>query len=159
MKVKATRQQKPTIDSVPSTPVERSRVGHIINMGLGDLIAFLIVGVIGLNSHGETLEPANLLRVTWPVALAWFVLSPFFGVFRRDLASKPGRMATRTALAWLVACVGALLLRSVFETQKPPPVSFAIVTLLTNLVALFIWRLPMAKHNQNKLAKAQEQQA
>lgn len=147
------------VAATPPTPPERSKVGHIINMGLGDLIAFFLVGVVGLNSHGEALAPANLFRVVWPVALSWYVISPFFGAYRRDLATQPKRMAARTALAWLVACVGALALRSIFETQKPPPVSFALVTFLTNLVALYIWRLPMAKHNQNKLARLQEQQA
>lgn len=159
MKVKAQRQQKPVVEATPPARPERSRVGHIINMSIGDLIAFLLVGIVGLNSHGETLEPANLVRVVWPVALAWYVIAPFFGLFRRDLATQPKRMAARTALGWLVACVGALVLRSLFETHKPPPVSFAIVTFLTNLVALFIWRLPMAKHNQNKLEQAREQQA
>jgi hypothetical protein len=159
MKVKAQRQPKTAVEATSPAQRQPSRVGHIINLGIGDLIAFLLVGIVGLNSHNETLEPANLVRVVWPVALAWYIISPFFGVFRRDLASQPKRMAARTALGWLVACVGALALRSLFETHKPPPVSFAIVTLLTNLVALFIWRLPMAKHNQNKLERLREQQA
>ncbi|GCE48476.1 Protein of unknown function (DUF3054) [Thermosporothrix hazakensis] len=120
----------------------KARGGRIFGLAVGDLLVFLIIGAIGLQMHQKEINAENMLRVTWPLAVAWFVISPFLGVFSRKTERRPGQMAARTGIAWLLACAGAMGLRQVFIT--PVEVSFAIVTFLTNLVGLYIWRLPFS---------------
>jgi len=121
---------------------ERVRVWPGAALVAGDALAFLLFSALGRASHDEAAGIDALLQVAEtaaPFALAWFVAAPLVGAFRPALVGQPRRMLARTALAWLVAWPAALLLRAAIR-QSGIPLSFAIVTLITNLVILLGWR-------------------
>jgi FlaA1/EpsC-like NDP-sugar epimerase len=108
----------------------------------GDACSFLVFAAVGRASHNEAagLDAFWLIAQTAaPFALGWFVVAPFFGVYRRASTSGARKMLLRTALAWVCAWPVGLLLRWLFKGEVPP-VSFAIVTLIANLVFLGLWR-------------------
>jgi FlaA1/EpsC-like NDP-sugar epimerase len=109
---------------------------------LGDACSFFIFAAVGRASHDEAAGLAAFFLVAQtaaPFALGWFVVAPFFGVYRRANTSGVRSMLLRTALAWVCAWPVGLLLRGIFRSEIPP-VSFAIVTLIANMVFLGLWR-------------------
>lgn len=115
---------------------------RIATLATGDLVAFNIVTAIGLLSHGE-LTGLNALGqvaiIAAPFAISWFLIAPFAGAFRADIAGQPRRILPRAALAWLIALPIGLLLWSLIR-QKPIQPAFAVVTFITNLIVLLGWR-------------------
>ncbi len=128
-----------------------SNTQRIINLAIGDALVFLIFAIIGRQSHGEPVGPGALLQTILtaaPFALGWFIVAPFVGAFRPGLEARPRAMAIRTSLAWVLAWPVGLFLRWLFSGFTDfPPLSFALITLLFNLVVLLIWRWPYALVN------------
>ncbi|GLV57563.1 hypothetical protein KDH_43990 [Dictyobacter sp. S3.2.2.5] len=139
--------------SKPHNKQEARRLWILI---FGDALVFLIFSVIGRQSHGEDTGLAAVLRVVWtalPFAISWFAIAPFMGAFRRELMTEPRQMARKTAFAWLAAWPIGVILHFVFEQHLPTVVSaitFGLVTLISNTVLLFIWRIPFAMTNHTK---------
>lgn len=116
-------------------------------LAAGDVVSFLVFAGLGRQTHDEAsgLGALGSVAVTAvPFALAWFLVSPLAGAFRRSLMRSPRRMLARTELAWLCAWPVALLLRWALSSDHRIPVSFAIVILLANAVFLGIWRTAFA---------------
>jgi hypothetical protein len=108
----------------------------------GDLVAFNLITAIGLASHGELTGLGALGQVVViaaPFAIGWFAVAPFVGLFKADVACRPRGMLARVALAWLIALPIGLLLWSIIRQKQIQP-AFAIVTFITNLIALLGWR-------------------
>lgn len=108
----------------------------------GDLVAFNVVTAIGLLSHGELTgldALGQVAIVAAPFAISWFLIAPFAGAFRAEIVGQPRRILPRAALAWLIALPIGLLLWSLIR-QKQIQLPFAVVTLITNLIALLGWR-------------------
>ncbi|HZO72984.1 MAG TPA: DUF3054 domain-containing protein [Ktedonobacteraceae bacterium] len=119
-----------------------SSLGRIAMLVVGDAIIFLIFSAIGRRSHNEAAGFDALWQIALtaaPFALGWFLVSPFVGAFRRGLETQPRKMITRTTLAWTAAWPVGLLIRGLAE-QRVPPLSFALITLITNMVLLVLWR-------------------
>jgi DUF3054 family protein len=117
---------------------------------IGDLICFLIFAALGRNTHGEASGLAAIPQIiitALPFVAGWFLVSPFVGAFRHKILTHPRAMVMHTALAWLLAWPVAMLLRGIFVDHGIPPLSFAIVVLLFNMVLLLIWRWPFALIN------------
>lgn len=108
----------------------------------GDVLAFLAFAAVGRASHSEAAGLDAILQVAGtaaPFALGWFVVAPLAGAFKAELAAKPRKMLERTALAWLIAWPIGLVLRALVR-QSGIPLTFAIITLLTNMLLLLGWR-------------------
>lgn len=139
IKAKGATEQKPS-----------SNVLHIINLAIGDALVFLIFALIGRQNHGTgkaigVLENiAEVVVIASPFLIGWFVVAPFFGLYRRGLELQPRKMIQRTILAWVIAWPVGLALRGIFVDHGMPPITFAIVTLLFNGILLLVWRGPMA---------------
>jgi hypothetical protein len=130
-----------SIDRPERAPASRSRRGAVLLAG-GDLLAFLLFSAIGRASHSEAAgidALAQIAETAAPFAIGWFVVAPLAGAFSAETISGPRRMLGRTALAWLLAWPVGLLLRALIR-QASIPLSFAIVTLLTNMLILLSWR-------------------
>jgi hypothetical protein len=115
---------------------------QIAILAAGDLVAFNAVTAIGLLSHGELTGLDSLGQVALvaaPFAIGWFLIAPFAGAFRTDVAGHPRRVLPRAALAWLIALPIGLLLWSLIRQKQIQP-AFAMVTFITNLVVLLGWR-------------------
>ncbi len=107
----------------------------------GDIVSFIVFAIIGRSSHGEAAGLAamvEVLKTAAPFLLGWFLVAPWLKAYRPP-EGQTGAFLRSTALAWLVAWPLALLLRALF-LQRGIPVSFALVTLISNLVLLLGWR-------------------
>jgi Protein of unknown function (DUF3054) len=123
----------------------------VILLVIGDLLCFLIFVAFGRSSHGEASGFAAIPQIivtALPFIAGWFLVSPFVGVFRQKILAQPRSMVMRTAVAWLLAWPVALLLRGIFVDHGVPPLNFAIIVLLFNMLLLLIWRWPFALNNQ-----------
>jgi hypothetical protein len=122
----------------------------VIMLVIGDIMCFIIFAALGRNTHGEASGFAAIPQIiitALPFAAGWFLVSPFVGAFRRKILTQPRAMAVRTALAWLLAWPVAMLLRGFFVDHSIPPLSFAVVVLLFNMLLLLVWRWPFALNN------------
>jgi len=93
-----------------SSALDTRRIATLV---AGDLVAFNIVTMIGLISHGELTgldTLGQIVIVAAPFAIGWFLIAPFAGAFRADIAGQPRRILPRAALAWLIALPIGLLL-------------------------------------------------
>jgi hypothetical protein len=126
-----------------STAKNQSNRQRLICLAIGDTLVFLIFATIGIRNHGEALSVPKVLITAAPFVAAWFLVSPFIGAFRRGLELQPGKMVQCTLLAWLATWPIALLFRGLIE-WKVPPLSFAMVALITNTLFFLIWRWPFA---------------
>ena len=119
-----------------------SEVRRIATLVVGDLVAFNVVTTIGLISHGELTgldALGQVVIVAAPFAISWFLIAPFAGAFRADIAAQPRRILPRAALAWLIALPIGLVLWSLIRQKQIQP-AFVVVTFITNLVMLLGWR-------------------
>jgi hypothetical protein len=108
----------------------------------GDALAFLVFSALGRASHSEAAGLDAIMAVAEtaaPFAIGWFAVAPLAGAFKPEVVGRPRRMLARTALAWLLAWPLGLLLRALIR-QAGIPLSFALVTLITNLLILLSWR-------------------
>jgi hypothetical protein len=108
----------------------------------GDTLAFMLFAALGRASHSEAAGLAAILQVAEtaaPFAIGWFAVAPFAGAYRGEVIEQPRRMLARSALAWLLAWPLGLLLRALIR-QTAIPLSFAIVTLIINMLILLGWR-------------------
>jgi hypothetical protein len=115
---------------------------QVATLAAGDLVAFNVVTAIGLLSHGQltSLDAlGQVATVAAPFAIGWFLIAPFAGAFRADIAGQLRRILPRAALAWLIALPIGLLLWSLIRQKQIQP-AFALVTFITNLIALLGWR-------------------
>jgi len=122
---------------------QNSRIMRLTLLVIGDALVFVIFTIIGMRSHKESLTLPSVLLTAAPFAIGWFVVSPFIGAFQRNVTRSVSKMSLRTVLSWLIAWPIGLILRGIIN-QEIPPVSFAIVTLITNAVFLQLWRVPFA---------------
>ena len=140
----------PITEKKVRTPKEIPYKQAVIMLVIGDLLCFLIFVAFGRNSHGEASGFAAIPQIiitALPFAAGWFLVSPFVGAFRHKILAQPRSMVIRTAVAWLIAWPVAMLLRGIFVDHNVPPLSFAIIVLLFNMLLLLIWRWPFALNN------------
>lgn len=143
MDIKDKTQAETPTTPVKSQPEEMqglSPIPRLVSLVVGDALIFLIFAAIGRSSHKESSNLWQIALTALPFAAGWFLVSPFIGAFRRNIDVQPRIMSLRTALAWLAAWPIGLLFRG-FAEGGVPPVSFAIVTLITNAILLEAWRL------------------
>jgi len=128
----------------------RSISQHIAVLALGDMLVFLAFAAIGRGSHGEATGLAAIPQVILtaaPFAIAWFIVAPFVGVYRRELVANPRKMAVRTLVGWVLSWPMAMALRGIFVDHAVPPWTFAVIALVVNAAFLLIWRWPYALNN------------
>ena len=122
----------------------------VISLAIGDILVFIIFAILGDTSHGKLSGLASLLHsivVALPFIAGWFIVSPFMGMFRRELLTQPRAMAVRTLWAWIPAWAVAMILRGIFFDHGVPASAFMVIALLFNLALLEIWRWPFALNN------------
>ena len=140
----ATEKNSGTLKEGRSTPQ------YIAVLALGDTLAFLVFAAIGRGSHGEATGLAAIPQVILtaaPFAIAWFIVAPFVGVYRRELVANPRKMAVRTLVGWVLSWPVAMALRGIFVDHAVPPWTFAVIALVVNAAFLLIWRWPYALNN------------
>lgn len=131
---------------------EMSPRTRIISLAVGDALCFLIFVSLGSNAHGKGINFLFSLWLAIPFVAAWFLVSPFVGAFKTDVATRPSKMLVRTVLSWLATWPVAMAFRWLIVERLSPVslgdfVSFSLVVLFTNLILLVIWRWSFALNN------------
>lgn len=106
----------------------------------GDVLAIAIVTVIGFATHGEaglSFLP-RMLAAFIPLMIAWFLLSPWLGLFQQDITSNPKQL-WRPVLAMLLAAPFGAVLRGLILNAPVIPV-FAVVLASTSALGMLVWR-------------------
>jgi hypothetical protein len=145
----ATKEHIPDTLASKDTLEDQGRVniGRIILLLIGDAIVFLIFAAVGRRSHGEAASISSFLQVAGtaaPFALGWFIIAPFIGAYRRRQTTGVGNMAQRTALSWIAAWPVAILFRGIAVDRAVPPWTFMLISLISNMVFLEVWRVLFA---------------
>ena len=107
---------------------------------LGDLIAILVITLIGFATHRE-LDVSFIGRMTvtyFPLSISWLLLAPWFGLFRQEMASDLKQL-WRPALAMLFAAPFAVVLRG-FILNAPILPIFAVILGATSALGMVVWR-------------------
>jgi hypothetical protein len=107
---------------------------------LGDILTIFAVTIIGFATHGE-LNTSFITRMSallFPLTVAWFLLSPWFGLFQTEIISNPKQL-WRPALAMLFAAPLAAALRGLILNAPIIP-SFVAVLIATSAFGMFLWR-------------------
>lgn len=134
------RQQSET-----NLPVETS-IKHIALLATGDLLALLLFVWIGRRSHALSItDMTAVLSTALPFIMGWFLVAPWFGLFRADVSQSWRKLIARLLIAWVV--LGgplSLILRTIFLgrplfTGLIP--TFALITMIVTTLFLMIWRL------------------
>lgn len=153
----AKHKQTSTTTASRSSSINRVAMG--ITLASGDTAMFLIFAAVGRMSHQEAAGLTALFEVVKtaaPFIAGWFLTAPCIGGYRllplhaseNQSPTSHGaphahialdRVIRHTALAWVVAWPAGLLLRALF-LWRPIPLTFALVTFITNLVLLIGWR-------------------
>ena len=106
----------------------------------GDILAILLVTVIGFATHGEA-DLSFLPRMAaafFPLTLAWFLLAPFLELFQMDVVSNPKQL-WRPVLVMLFAGPFAAVLRG-FLLSAPVIPNFAVILASTSAFGMLVWR-------------------
>ena len=111
---------------------------------IGDILAILVMTLIGFWFHYREIRGWRWLTTFFPVLIAWFAIAPWLGVYRMDLACS-GRHVWRPALAALLSAPLAAWLRAVWLNAAIVPVTaiapiFVLVLGLTDALGFLIWR-------------------
>jgi hypothetical protein len=112
----------------------------IASLIVGDIVAILVITLIGFATHGEmgiSFVP-RMAAMFFPLLCAWFLLSPFLGLFQKDFTSSPKQL-WRPVLAMIFAAPLAAVLRG-FLLNAPIIPIFAAVLAATSAVGMLLWR-------------------
>jgi len=107
---------------------------------LGDILAILLLTIIGFATHGEA-DVSFLPRMAalfCPLSVSWFLLAPALGLFQKETISDPKQL-WRPALTAIFAASLAAVLRG-FILNAPIIPIFAAVLAATSALGMIIWR-------------------
>jgi hypothetical protein len=107
---------------------------------VGDVAAIGLLTVIGFTVHGE-MSAAYLPRMGasfFPVALSWFLLAPWFGLFDDEVV-KNKKFLWRAALAMFLSAPLAAIVRAAL-LQEPAQPLFAFILGGSNAIGIMVWR-------------------
>ena len=107
---------------------------------IGDLAALVLVTAIGFVTHGEIgLDYLpRFLAAYIPLALTWFLLAPWFGLFDESVTRSAAALY-RPALTVIFAAPLAAVFRGFILDENIQPI-FAMVFTSTNALGMVAWR-------------------
>jgi hypothetical protein len=106
----------------------------------GDILAILIVTIIGFASHGEA-NASSLPRMAaalFPLLISWFLLAPFLELFQPPITSN-SKQLWRPVFAMVFAGPLAVVLRGLILNAPVIPI-FAVVLSATSAFGMLVWR-------------------
>jgi hypothetical protein len=131
--------------SSPTTETQANSAQRLALLIGGDLLSLLLFTWIGRSSH--SLPGADIsagLATAAPFVLSWFLVAPWFGLFRREISQTWRKLVPRLLLVWLIAGPLAGLLRALFLGRPIPegivPI-FVLVTMTVASLLMLAWRL------------------
>lgn len=106
----------------------------------GDILAIMLFVLIGKREHQLDASFVDSLITAAPFVIAWLLVGGTTGVFNAEAYSRLGKTVVYITLIWLVAGSLGLALRA-FIFQEGVSMPFIIVTLVSNLILLLLWRV------------------
>ena len=111
----------------------------------GDLLVILSFVWIGRSNHSLAISDIVAgFSTALPFVLSWFVIMPWFGIYKADISIHWKRLVPRLLLGWAVAGPVGLMLRALF-LGRPLFVgiipAFAVITLAYIGLTALVWRL------------------
>jgi hypothetical protein len=106
----------------------------------GDLVCFLAFALLGLRSHEDGVTPDGVLRAATPFQAGWLLAGLVPALHERRSAHR----STGVLRRWLPAWALGLAIRTLAFGRAFAP-TFAIVSLVTNLLLLLAWRSWLAR--------------
>ena len=109
----------------------------------GDLLAVFAFLGYGLYSHGlpPWEHPAHAAMTFAPFAIAWLVLSPVVGLYRRETLTSYRLTVALLVVGWPAISLAGGLLRSTSLFHGGASPVFLLVNVAFGLLVLFPWRL------------------
>jgi hypothetical protein len=106
----------------------------------GDIAALAVLTAIGFASHGETdISFVPRAGATFlPALAAWFLLAPWFGMFDKEIITKP-KSFWRIPLAMLLAAPLIAVIRAALLDSTASPL-FALILGSSFALGILIWR-------------------
>ena len=118
---------------------------RIAILAAGDVAGLLLFAAVGRSSHAETLAVADVLATAWPFLASWALAAPLTGGYGTAARGSDVRSALGAVLrSWVIATPGGLMLRSLSQGGRLPPLPFAVVSLVATAVVLLGWRAAAA---------------
>ncbi len=104
--------------------------------------------IIGRSTHNLSVADFDALVSMAPYLIAWFLVMPWFGLFRLDVATSLSKMWYRLLLGWgLIGGPLSILLWAIFRGRAIPSgivPTFAYVTIGVTLALALLWRIGYA---------------
>lgn len=110
----------------------------LITLLVGDLIALLLVTLVGISSHNEQLSFYRTAVNFLPLVIAWLIVSPWFGAYDANMISSPKRILQILLAVFVCTPFAAVLRGMILNTAVQT--SFVLVFALTNTVGIGLWR-------------------
>jgi hypothetical protein len=107
---------------------------------VGDILALLLTTLIGFVTHGEgnlSFIP-RFLAAFIPIAIAWLLLAPWFGLFQPETTSNV-KQFWRVPLAMIFIAPLAVTVRGALLATDVIPI-FVLVFGVTSAFGLLLWR-------------------
>jgi hypothetical protein len=108
-------------------------------LAAGDAMALVTFAAVGRAMHGEAPLSLDTVVTAAPFLAAWLATSPLMGMFTFQATRNQGEGIKSLVPAWIVAMPLAIGLRALVKGEAPPT-PFVIVSLVTTLVFLELWR-------------------
>ena len=161
-----TREENPEVEVIPLQQTRFQGVANIDDessetsqsnvlkrraiLFAGDVAAFSVFATIGRASHGEGLNPIDIVGTASPFILGWAAASYLLGTqgafgdsSRRSGVDKLGKILPSVGKTILLGVPIGVIVRSV-ATFHVPDISFLFVSLCFNGVALLLWRVSLS---------------
>ncbi|CAL6378988.1 unnamed protein product [Bathycoccus prasinos] len=161
-----TREENPEVEVIPLQQTRFQGVANIDDessetsqsnvlkrraiLFAGDVAAFSVFATIGRASHGEGLNPIDIVGTASPFILGWAAASYLLGTqgafgdsSRRSGVDKLGKILPSVGKTILLGVPIGVIVRSV-ATFHVPDISFLFVSLGFNGVALLLWRVSLS---------------
>ena len=107
---------------------------------LGDILAILIVTIIGFATHGETSLSflPRMAAAFFPLLIGWFLLAPFLELFQQEYTSNTKQL-WRPILAMIFTAPFAAVLRGLILNAPIIPI-FVVVLAASATFGMLAWR-------------------
>ena len=116
----------------------KQRRSSLLWVMLGDMLAVLVISIIGFATHNEAIG-WRVLTTYLPYLLAWALIAPWLGVYHPNNSRQPLQVWRPMLAAFLSAPIAAWL-RGAWLNSAILPV-FVLVLGLSAAFGLGVWRL------------------
>jgi hypothetical protein len=135
------------VTKATSVSPPHAAANHTMVLIIGDTLALLLFVLVGRRSHTMLNDFKAILVTAAPFVIAWFLVTPWFDLFRASVSRNWRKLIPRLLLAWAIGGPLALVLRALLQGRPVPGgiiPSFVAAALGFTTLFLLVWRLGYA---------------